>query len=493
MAERRRGLSLGTRIFLVSGLLLAVALGVAVAVTSVLGNRIGVAAAKERILAGNSVQAASQQQRYQQLQLQTRILTADPELKAYLLRAIDEGDRLSILDQLDERQSDLGYDFALLVDPRGRLLVRTDQPDAPPIDLAKRPLIAKVLEEYEGFGIWQEGDKIYEAVGVPLALNQNAFAFLVVGFEINDVRALEVKRVTATEVAYLTATSSGAAVVASTLAPGQQDRLVAALRRQGNLLASVTEQGKAVDAVDLELEGGRWLALLAPLKDAAGKAAGASIALASLDRELAGYRRIRDLLVILGLVSLLAALGISYLLSRRVFAPVRQLVGAANAARGGNYDTRMPEGGPGEVAELSGALNTLLADLRERRHGGLRERPVAQPAGAVEPRRGAVAPRDAEGHRAGYRAEALREPPADFGSGRDTGPPVARPEADPERGRRARRSPRGGLRASRTGQLLRAHPFGSRARCGGRDLGNRFDEGGSIRRIAAAGTRHRRR
>ena len=34
MAERRRGLSLGTRIFLVTGLLLVLALGVAIAVTS---------------------------------------------------------------------------------------------------------------------------------------------------------------------------------------------------------------------------------------------------------------------------------------------------------------------------------------------------------------------------------------------------------------------------------------------------------------------------
>jgi serine/threonine-protein kinase len=367
MAERPRGLSLGTRIFLVSALLLALALGAAIAVTSVLGNSIGVAAAKERILAGNSVQSASQQQRYQQLDLQTRILAADPELKAYFLTAIDTGDRLSILDQLDERQSDLGYDFALMVDPRGRLLARTDQPDAPPIDLAKRPLIEKLLAEYEASGIWQEGNRIYEAVGVPLALTQNVFGFLVVGYAINDVRALEVKRVTGTEVAYLTGTSAGAAVVASTLASGPQDQLVAALRRQGNLLASVTEEGRAIDSVELELQGVRWLALLAPLKDATGKAAGASIALASLDKELVGYRRIRNLLVGLGLVSLIAALVVSYLLSRRVFKPVRQLVAAANAARGGNYDTPMPTGGPGEVAELSSAFNTLLADLRERR------------------------------------------------------------------------------------------------------------------------------
>ena len=48
MAERRRGLSLGTRIFLVTGLLLVLALGVAIIVTSYLGNRIGLATATER-------------------------------------------------------------------------------------------------------------------------------------------------------------------------------------------------------------------------------------------------------------------------------------------------------------------------------------------------------------------------------------------------------------------------------------------------------------
>ena len=254
-----------------------------------------------------------------------------------------------------------------MVDPQGRLLVRTDQPDAPPADLSERPLVKKVLVDFEASGVWQEGNKIYEAVAVPLTLSQNVFAYLVVGFAINDVRALEVKRVTGTEVAYLTGTSTGVAVVASTLAPAQQDRLLAALRTRGDLLSRVTERGQAADQVEIALEGGRWLALLAPLKDATGASAGASVALASLDKELVGYTRIRNILLGLGLVTIVAALIVSYLVSRRVFKPVRQLVAAATAARSGNYEVPMPTGGPGEVADLATAFNTLLVDLRERR------------------------------------------------------------------------------------------------------------------------------
>ncbi|MEO8275072.1 MAG: protein kinase [Thermoanaerobaculia bacterium] len=367
MAERRRGLSLGTRIFLGTGLLLVLALGLAIAITSLLGNRIGLASATERIRASNSVQAVSQAQRYEELQLQTQILTADPELKAYLLRAIDEKDQLSLLDQLDERQKDLGYDFALMIDPQGRLLVRTDQPDAPPVDLSARPMVKKVLVDFEASGVWQEGNKIYEAVAVPLTLSQNVFAYLVVGFAINDVRALDVKRITGTEVAYLTGTSAGVAVVASTLGPAQQDSLIADLRNRGDLLSRVTEKGQAVDQVEVSLDNSRWLALLAPLKDAAGASAGASVSLTSLDKELAGYTRIRNLLLILGVVTIAAALVVSYLLSQLAFRPVRQLVAAATAARSGNYDVPMPTGGPGEVADLASAFTTLLIDLRERR------------------------------------------------------------------------------------------------------------------------------
>ena len=462
-----------------------------------LGNRIGLATAKERILAGNSVQTASQQQRYQQLGLQTRILTADPELKAYLLRAIDEGDRLSILDQLDERQSDLGYDFALLVDPQGRLLARTDQPDAPPVDLSKMPLIAKLLDEYEASGIWQEGDRIYEAVGVPLALTQNVFGFLAVGYAINDVRALEVKRVTGTEVAYLTATSAGASVVASTLASGQQDRLVAALRRQGNLLASVTQEGRAIDSVELQLEGGRWLALLAPLKDAAGKAAGASIAIASLDKELVGYQRIRESA---------ARSRRSPRSSPRCSSPISSRGGSSgrSASSSRRRTRRAPAtttrrcrvGGPGEVAELSGAFNTLLADLRERRDMAAYVASLAR--SLPEPAARGDVPTRPEMQKVTVLGIELRR----YSSPRQNADPeetLARLSRDLKRILNAvdsrERSPRGGLRPSGARELHRPDPLGARARRRGRDLEHGLGARELLRRRAAAGDRdrHRRR
>jgi len=68
-----------------------------------------------------------------------------------------------------------------------------------------------------------------------------------------------------------------------------------------------------------------------------------------------------------GAAALAAAVGLAWALSRRVMQPLRGLVGAVAAARRGDYDVTPPPGGAGEVVELAGAFNGLLADLRERR------------------------------------------------------------------------------------------------------------------------------
>ncbi len=367
MDKPRRGLSLASRMFLSTGLIVLVAVGVAVAVTSVLGERIGARAARERIVASSSLQSSFQQQRFQQLELTAELMAGNPEFKAYLNDALANADRLSVLDQLEERAADLGYDLALFVRPDGSLVARTDQPDAVGANLSSRPLVRKVREEYEAAGIWQEGPRLYEAVAVPVALGPNLLGYLAVGYRIGDVRALEVKRGTGSDVLFLTAAPAGAAPVASTLTSQEIDRLLGALRLRGDLLARVTQRGEAVEGVDLELAGVRWTALLAPLQDAGGEPVGALVSLASLDRELAGYRNIRNLLIAAGILALAAALALSWWVSRRTMGPVSQLVGAIAAARRGDLDVAVPKRGAGEVVALATAFNRLLADLREKR------------------------------------------------------------------------------------------------------------------------------
>ena len=359
------GMTLATRIFLGTAIILLLALGAAVAVTSVLGERLAARDARERIGASGAVQAASQQQHFQTLGFLAEIMAGQPAFKAYLAEAIPIGERDSIVDQLEERRSELKYDLALVTDPEGILAARTDLPEISGVSLADRPLIQKVKTEFEASGIWAERGALYEAVAVPMAVDEGLLGFLALGFQITDARALEVKRGTGSEVVFVTGATGGA--VASSLTPQETERVLEALRSQGDLMSRVASRGEDAVQAELALGGERWLAQLSPLRDAQRAPIGATVALASLDRELEGYTKIRNTLLAVGGAALVLALLTSLILARRVSKPIGDLVAATTAAREGRYDVTIPPGGSGEVLTLANSFNLLLAELRERR------------------------------------------------------------------------------------------------------------------------------
>ena len=387
--SERRGLSLGTRIFLGTALVLLLVLATAIWLTSWLGERIAVRDARERIAASAALEVASQQRQFRQLGLLAEIMAGKPEFKAYVVDAIAAKDRLSLLDQLEERRLELGYDLALIVDADGVLAARTDQPEISGVDLSARPLIRQVKEEFEAAGVWSERGRLFEAVAVPMAVSDGLFGFLALGYQIGDVRALEVKRSTGSETIFVA--DAAATPVASSLPPQETERVLAALRARGDLLARVTSRGEEVVQQELELAGERWLARLNPLRDAGKVPVGAVVSLVSLDRALEGYHQIRNVLVATAGGALLVALALSYLVARRVSRPIGELVRATSAAREGRYDAGIPPGGSGEVLTLANSFNALLAELRERREMAeyveklARTMPEARAAGIAAP------------------------------------------------------------------------------------------------------------
>jgi serine/threonine protein kinase/HAMP domain-containing protein len=396
-ARRGASLSLATRTFLVSGMVIVLAIGVSILVTSVAGERIarrGIA----RVLDGTEMaQDAFQQQHYGQLQLIARLLGSDPHLVAYIAQAAELVETRSILDILYERQQELGCEFVMVLDTHGRLLARTDAPDAPAENLSARALVAEALASNQAAGIWQEGARLYDAVVVPLAQGMELVGYLAVGFAIDDRQALAVKQITGPEIVYVSRTAAGPAVVASTLPPGVAAAVLSALApdldRLGQDGAGAAEG--PTPQRELRLSGMAWIALVRPLRAESGGPPAVMVALASLDDAMRTYRQIETLLVIVGLVSMLPAFVLSYALSQRLVRPVRELAGAAEAARRGDYDRRVGATGDDEVGRLARAFDSLLADLREKRDmqayladlaRSLPEADLLRPASAVDRR-----------------------------------------------------------------------------------------------------------
>jgi HAMP domain-containing protein len=364
--SRRSGLSLETRIFLVTSLLIALLVGGAVAVTYVLLRRIARGAAAESLKSSAAVQATYEKERYEKLKVSSGIFVSDPNLVAYLAEAAQAGDTTSLLSELSAGRERLGFDFAILLDPSGKVAARTDDPRSVGRDLSQRPLVARALEDFEASGVWREGNRLYYTVAVPVQQQFTLLGFLVTGYVINNASASEVNKVSGADQAILATGEQGLGIVATTLPEATANSLMAALSSDREMGAAL-RAGRAMEQDELVLDGEPWLVQESPLLDAAGKPVGATLALASLQKELAAYRQIQNVLLGAGLAAVLIAPFLAFAFARRAMRPVRQLVTAAEAARQGDYDRDIDSDRGDEVGRLAHAFHGLLADLREKR------------------------------------------------------------------------------------------------------------------------------
>ncbi len=344
-------------------------MGAAVAVTLLTLRGIARNAVLDSLRGSAAAQTAFQEQRYRQLLLISRLFAADANVSAYLSEAATHGDTRSVLDLLSERRNDLGFDFAIALDPQGKVVARTDRPEGAGEDLSKRPLVAaaQAADNRESRGVWREGDRLYHAVAVPVVKDFTPFGYLITGFQINDQAegVKEVRDVSGADVAFVVAGPQGPKIVATTLPPDTARSLAGEMTR--NRMGSALRTGQSVPSTRLTLNGEPWIAVASPLRDANGAPVGETVALASLEKELASYRQIQNVLLGTGLAAVLLAPFLSFAFARRAMGPVRRLAAAAEAARQGDYDQKIDSDRNDEVGRLAHTFHELLADLREKR------------------------------------------------------------------------------------------------------------------------------
>ena len=362
-----RNLSLGTRIFLVTSLLIALSVGASVAVTALLVRNIARRSALDSLQGTAAAQETLQSAYYDQLKLISQLLVQDPYLKAYIAEAQSQKDTASILDLLGSHQAAYKFTFAMVLDPAGRVIARTDNP-ASRQDLSQQPLIRGALAgPTESAGVWRESDRLYYAVAVPMTQAFEVFGYMVTAFEITNASAKKVNSTSGGDVAFVASDPNGVRMVASTLDPSLQQPLAAALTALSGGRPLTARGRGAPREVELSLNDTPWLALVSQLNDAAGRPVGNSVALASMSREMAPFQRIEQVVLLSGLAALLIAPFLSLAFARRTLQPVRRLVEATAAARQGDYNQRIVAERADEIGQLAGAFDQLMSDLREKR------------------------------------------------------------------------------------------------------------------------------
>ncbi len=363
--------SLGVRVFALTALAVTLVLAVSVSIALWFGGRVAREAAKRSVTRAAKLQSELQLQRLDQLGLMAQVFAGDPALSAYLVEAKGTGDVLSMIDLLDERREDLGYDFAIVLDHRGFALARTDGAEAAQ-DLSADPLVASAQNDFGARGVIEQRGRLYDAAIVPIAPNRLLEGFLLLGFELDQVEALALRELSDSEAAILVA-GQPPTLATSTLEPAAAQQLVQALA------AGLPESPR-----ELELAGRRFIAVASPLQSPGERPIGYTLSLAALAQELLPFRRLSNALLGGGALAILAAATLLYLFATRALRPLSDLAHIARDAAHGNYDQTIDETRPDEVGELSRALSRLLSDLRERRDTELYLSELARSVPAAE-------------------------------------------------------------------------------------------------------------
>jgi eukaryotic-like serine/threonine-protein kinase len=277
----------------------------------------------------------------------------------------------TVLDMLKERGQDIKADFFIATDPSGVVIARSDRPAAQGDDLSRDPVVAGPLEGEESATVWRQGERLFHAVAVPMQFGPDIIGVLVAGYGINEALASDIRKLTHSEIAYLTRGPDEPPQL-SVSSLGTRE---AALREK--LAAPPLASEGAADRApfQLDLAGEPFMAVQVPLKSVAGESVGSVVALRSLSQETQAFREFRNSLVVVSLVVMAAGLLIAYLAASRITGPVRRLVSLVERARDGSYAGAVTVASSDEIGVLAKAFNSLLSDLREKEQliGFLRE------------------------------------------------------------------------------------------------------------------------
>src|SRR5581483_3635517 len=308
---------LAIKFFIGSAFLIALAVGAAVFVTYVEGTNIAAHAVDGALATSSAVQKEFEQSRLEELQLKLQLIAADPSTAKYVSQAggtssnlpgLSESsdlDTKSIPDLLKERQSQYGFDLGIVLDAKGMVLGRTDQTEAFQESLADDPMVKPAIAKASPFsGYWRQGNKLYQAAIMPLAQDQNLVGFLLVAQAVSDAQS-----------AFWLPGEGKSMLAASSFDEAGAKALQDAVAAQP-AIAEAIAAGHPIARVPLRFAGQEWSAQLAPT--ASEGELGAVLALTSMDKIAASYHDIMHWVAIGGLVSMLVALLLSYLLAKGI-------------------------------------------------------------------------------------------------------------------------------------------------------------------------------
>ncbi len=273
------------------------------------------------------------------------VLSRMPDVRA----AFSTGDEATIRDTAREVWGQLSRPETLFLvcDPRGVVIASVAGEGAPHLSEVSFVRAAGSRFPQQAQGFVTLGKRLYQIVITPVYVatsrDPGLLNVLVAGVAVNAELGRELKDATGgSDFVFL----AGDRVIASTIDPPP-----------------------ARDARD-------YYQFINTLTDVEGNPVGELRILRSYDGALK-ISAVRSRLVVLWVIAILAGIGLTYLLARKMLQPVGNLDRAATEIARGNYAVRVPVGGGDEIARLAETFNSMCASLSKAREDLIRQERIS--------------------------------------------------------------------------------------------------------------------
>jgi serine/threonine-protein kinase len=354
-------MGLPARIMASAVVLLTVVLALVFAILSRWAQRSGDAVVRRELEQSTDLVAQILSSRQRSLTGGARVFVQDPYFRSF----VAEHRRDEVLDQSLEATEQLEADWVFVVDERGTILAKSDEPGAPGADMSSVPLVAGALQGQVRSGFGVSGDTLlFQAVAVPIVVPGGApIGALVATKKVDSLLAHDIKAATGANIVFFVHNASGNRVATSTLGASLG----------GTLAAEVTDKARSQAVIG----GVRYATQGASTPTAGGDFIGGYVVLSARDATSPEIAEVRRALLLAGLVGLALAGLAAYATSRRVARPMRTLASVAQRATDGDYTLAPGEtsgvahaydasSGRSEVATLEVAVHRLVSELRDR-------------------------------------------------------------------------------------------------------------------------------
>jgi signal transduction histidine kinase len=357
--------SITNRIFLASALLAVLSIGLALYVVSARVTREAEAELERGLLQAGALVEEHRRALSHDFLLLTRLVADLPKFKA----AVETQDAPTVRPIAEDYRRQLGADLLLVTDRHGALLFGDYEGAAP----GRLPAVSDALAGREAAAFWPHPDGILEVVTVPIAVGRDVpevLGTLSAGFLLDDRRAEQFKRATASEIAF----AEAGQIRGATVPPPVRAELARHARARGVAHVNLAGEEYVMTRVPLAL----------PLPDNRRGDDPLALVLRSRTGQLRSLRTIRTTLMATAILAVLLSTVLSYAVARTVTRPLGAITAAMREmAATGDLTRQIALRGPAwwqdeDARLLAATFNTLIDSInRFQRETAQRERLLA--------------------------------------------------------------------------------------------------------------------